>query len=48
MQDHAVVAPVVVMAVRTPVRLSDMDLDIAAKSQPIVTLDDRVGEIGAE
>ena len=48
MQDHAVVAPVVVMAVRTAVRLPDMDLDIAAKSHPIVTLDDHVSEIGAE
>ena len=47
-QDHAVVAPVVVMAVRTAVRLPDMDLDIAATSHPIVTLDDRVGEFGAE
>ena len=36
------------MAVRTPARLPDMDLDIAAKSHPIVTLDDHVSEIGAE
>ena len=33
------------MAVRTPVRLPDMYLDIAAKDHPVVAFNDRVGEI---
>ena len=48
MEHDPVVARVVVVAVRMPVRLPDVDLDVAAKDDPVVPLDDRVGEIGAE